>query len=389
MDAQPYATKTSTQARQARVRFRTILGAAVLVLSGGMPEAAGQALEQWMPAFQEDDAVMALAGWDEHLYAGTTYFGLQASADGGRNWRRLAACPDVESNPSVPAVHASQGLLVAAYEGTTVCRSFDGGDTWENDFEGLPDQPYLRDFVRVGDQVFAGVMRKAESASLFRSSATGGPWRPADTGIDSGVEATVGLALDAGGRLYAAVHRKRNPSPWIYQSEDTGKTWQPAPGSLAGPVYDLAWAGGFLLAATEHGVFRLQDGESNWEDCGPDFTSEPAYALAVKPGTVLVGAGSHVYLSRDAGGSWVALPGGLPGSETTVLTLWAGPGAWLAAIGPAHGVYRMEPPVTLLRPGVAPTRTGYLPGEAAWNAAGRRMPASRRSPAPLILLHLP
>lgn len=340
---------------------------------------AARAAEAWSPTSLREETAAAFAEAGGSLFAGTAFAGLQGSGGDGSTWSRIPGCRP-ESNASVPAVHASPGMLAAAFEGEDACLSADGGATWEPPREGLPAQPFIRDFERIGDMLLAGLDGSSGGAPLYRTAIAGGAWRPEAAGFDTAVSGIVRLARDADGTVYAAVTRRRGNSPWLYLSADTGATWRPLDSTLAGPVYDLAWTEGFLLAASARGIFRTPDKGATWEDCGPDFTAQPAMALAARPGLVLAGAGNAVYRSQDAGGSWLALPHGLPSDTgTSVEAVWAGRDVLLASMGRLRGVYRMPPPATGLRP--APSRA-HSPRAArpAGNrdAAGRLLPG--RSP---------
>ncbi len=76
-------------------------------------------------------------------------------------------------------------------------------------------------------------------------------------------------------------------------------------------------ARGVLWAASEHGVFRSDDGGRSWGPPGRGLAITDVHSLAVDPKTpTTIWAGTHgggVYVSRDGGASWTAAGAGIPG----------------------------------------------------------------------------
>jgi photosystem II stability/assembly factor-like uncharacterized protein len=326
----------------------------------------------WQPTGIINDAMIAFAESGDTLFGGTHFGGLKSSLDGGKTWKDLERCEAVEG-ASVPAVFAAPGLLAAAYEGKGICFSRDAGRTWETAHSGLPFQPFIRDFESVGTWLLAGAQLASGGSVLYRRPMFEETrWSALGNGFDTSVQAVEKMARDDQGKVYAAVGRRKGDGTWIYVSADTGLTWNAVDSLLPGPVYDLAWADGFLIAATQQGVFRSPNQGATWEACGPDFASTPAYALSARAGLVVAGAGHVVYRSEDAAGSWLWLPDGLPGGDVSVLAVWAGKHTLLASISPSKGVFISEI-TTTIRPAKSRRKPRLeLSPSRAWDAIGRR-----------------
>jgi photosystem II stability/assembly factor-like uncharacterized protein len=333
--------------------------------------ATAYAAPVWQPTDITDDAIIAFAELGDTLFGGTHFGGLQFSIDEGKTWDSLAVCEGVVG-ASVPAVFAGAGLLAAAYEGRGVCLSRDAGRNWVSAHSGLPNQPFLKDFESVGSWLLVGAQIASGGSVLYRKAIQKDEaWLAGGNGFDSSIQSVMKLARDDQGKVYAAVGRRKGETDWIYVSADTGLNWSPVDSNLPGPVYDLIWADGFLIAATQHGVFRSPDQGSSWEDCGPDFTSEPAYALSARSGLVVAGSGNVVYRSEDAAGSWLWLPDGLPGADASVLAVWAGKRSLLASITPQKGVFISENTTPLRVPKQRQVPKPRLMPWLVWDAVGR------------------
>lgn len=344
---------------------RMVLAAVVLA---GMAWPA----ETWQATSLRSDHLQVFAEKGDTLLGGSATGGILASADGGRTWQGVPSCFG-GSFHSVIDLHVSGRLIVAAFDGAGICRSLDGGVTWEEANAGLPAQPFIHDVIRIGDTLVAGARRTSGGPAVYRAPASGGPWIPSAAGMDSGVKAVARFARDDRGVLYAGAAESRGPSAaYLYLSRDAGRTWEPASGRLPAPVHDLVWTEGRLIAATARGVFRTSDVGGAWEDCGPDFSAGETYALAARGPVVYAGSGNVVFRSRDAGGSWLALHDGLPGPDASIDALWAGPGSVLAGVGPSHGVWMLETSLGAHRPprGAAVFRAARRKGPAA-DALGR------------------
>ncbi len=147
---------------------------------------------------------LAVSPVDGTLYAGTEPSSLFASRDGGETWQELEGLKNLPSAPTwsfpprpwtshVRAVALSSGdpsLIVAGIELGGVVRSFDGGETWQDqrpgavaDCHSLATHPILPDAIYE-----AGGTGFAESGDF------GDSWRQSDEGLD--LRYAWGLAAD-------------------------------------------------------------------------------------------------------------------------------------------------------------------------------------------------
>lgn len=360
-----------------KVNIKNLIGS--LLLAGSSAFAA----PVWQPTAITNDAIIAFAALGDTLFGGTHFGGLKSSIDDGKNWNNVPKCDGVD-DASVPALFAQPGFLAAAYEGKGVCITKDAGHSWTSAHSGLPFQPFIRDLEGVGAWLLAGAQASTGGSILYRKPMHEDlPWVAVGNGFDSSVQGIERLTHDENGKLYAAVARRKGDMAWLFTSSDTGITWSPVDSLLPGPIYDLVWTEGFLIAATEHGVFRSSDHGAKWENCGPDFSSTPAYALSARPGLVVAGAGQTVYRSDDAAGSWLWLTEGLPGGDVSVLAVWAGKQTILASISPLKGVFISER-ATAIRFEKSPKRPQFnRPSQGAWDILGKRSsPDPLRNSAP-------
>ena len=144
----------------------------------------------------EDVVYAAVLG---HAFGPNPERGVYRSTDGGESWERVLFVSDdvgayeLEMDPTNPRVlYASMWRVrrtpysfSSGGEGSSIWRSTDGGDTWQDisDSEGLPDGTWGVSAVSIApsnpDVVYALV--ENEDGGLFRSDDAGGTWRRVST----------------------------------------------------------------------------------------------------------------------------------------------------------------------------------------------------------------
>jgi hypothetical protein len=210
---------------------------------------------------------------------------LRYSRDGGRSWAD-ALGPTGRGFPASPRL--GRGDEVFALYCSGVLWSADGGRTFATVPPLSPPNFEARDLALSADGATAYVAAVSEGGTLqvHRATKAGAAWGAAAK-IDEGWGLGA-LAVAADGRLYLGTVRG------VKSSTDRGSTWQavasagleeeliasdPAQGALSSVderkmragvgVNDLAFVGGDLIAATQHGLYRLAgDRWARWSDVG-------------------------------------------------------------------------------------------------------------------------
>jgi photosystem II stability/assembly factor-like uncharacterized protein len=249
--------------------------------------------------------------WDGRTVYMTTAFGIHRSKDEGATWldliqgghfHGLAVAPDQTIYAgTAPAEGGAAGgggrsgtVNGLDLDGAHVFRSDDGGETWSNLTEGLPDED--------------------NAASAINTIVVA----PSDPSI-------VYLASDE-------VHGM-NPSQiaepmGVFRSDNRGTNWtQRNDGLPAKAVADMAVDANNperIFAATRLGLARSSDGGVSWTRVLPERST----AVSVgDDGLVVVGAYGIVAVSTDNGDTWREVHGNLGGHAV-----------WDVVIVPAHNV---------------------------------------------------
>ena len=155
--------------------------------------------------------------------------------------------------------------------------------------------------------VKGGVQSRIGGAALRASTDNGNTWSPVT--IPDSVYAVAGSAK-APGVLYAGA------SSAIYKSVDSGKTWAvlpAAPRALVNALIVDSTNPAVVYAGTAAGVFKSQDAGATWVEIGQggwsvvDLVANPARPSTLFAG--IVGSGSSLYRSTDAGAAMAEQPG--------------------------------------------------------------------------------
>lgn len=208
------------------------------------------------------------------LYAAADRFGVYATEDSGRTWRRssegipegevivhLALCPGRPDTVLAASGTRTIGYryyreeVVAGGQFGRIYRSDDQGRTWRRIFEGPADIQQIAVHPENPDVAYAAVYHRADGLARRAGLLPGGIYRTSDGGRNwqrvFGQPTIVALAIrpDRPETVFAAVLERAiddhgrgvtgDPetfAPGIYRSLDGGDTWEDVSGAMAGLV---------------------------------------------------------------------------------------------------------------------------------------------------------
>jgi photosystem II stability/assembly factor-like uncharacterized protein len=227
-----------------------------------------------------------------------------------------------------------------------VFKSTDGGQTWQDISEGLPENLKEDDIQR--DGFFANdsgfYLRVGNGIYQSKPNSTAPFWEKEIFPVDHGGIALgkAGLfAYNWDGQFLQKIHGTNVWSPifknfhvyeictvfetaggtlfigtdyCLYKSTDSGKTWKQV--YVAGLVFKLVESNGVLMATSQNGIIRSTDDGEIWEcvlnEGGPGIAIEP-----IKGGFAAITNNTHlmartVRASYDDGKTWQPIDAGLP-----------------------------------------------------------------------------
>jgi photosystem II stability/assembly factor-like uncharacterized protein len=226
-----------------------------------------------------------------------TNSGLLRSTNGGVTWAKVLryATRSIAWDPGYP------GRVFVATDEAGVLRSDDDGAHWREVNRGLCSRHFLP-LVEADGALFSTVLGDRPGSSVWKLPVSGSNWqavsskRASTTGVHRVPDRAPVYVIDAG-RVAA--------------SFDGGATWVLL--SSPGPVNAVLDFGSGILAATDSGLFRSQDGGRTWDRIELPGQAEPIRQLvALAPNAIAALASTRLWLSTD-GENWkVTAP--LPGS---------------------------------------------------------------------------
>ena len=236
---------------------------------------------------------------DGRLYAGTPFYGVFKSDDGGDTWvpKNSGLTEDdiivLEIDPSNPSI-----LYAGGEDG--LFKSDDGGETWNATTLTLATSSLVID-PSDSSILFAGT----EYDGVWKSENSAGDWNPAGLSeyiyIDAlAINPSVPAALFAG-----------TLGKGIFRSENGGDTWQATNTGLTNTVVQALAVHptrpGVLYAGVAYGgVFNSRDSGISWTPTG--LTDTDIRALAIDPSnpiTIYAGTYSGVLKSSNSGDDWL------------------------------------------------------------------------------------
>ncbi|HXN06021.1 MAG TPA: YCF48-related protein [Nitrospiria bacterium] len=146
------------------------------------------------------------------------------------------------------------------------------------------------------------------------------------------------LALDQDGTLYAGIF-----GDGVYRKKKGSDHWEPVRKGLKDP-YILSLEvtrQGFLLAGTARGgLFRSENQGLTWEESGKGLTNNEVTVILEHKNQLLIGTGSGVFRSVDAGRSWSPVNQGIESRLVRALYVDSA-GTWYAGTA-GQGVFRSD-----------------------------------------------
>jgi photosystem II stability/assembly factor-like uncharacterized protein len=283
------------------------------------------------------------------VFAGTRR-GLVKSTDGGATWRQLSTHSTrfVAFDPSHP------GRIYVATDDDGIERSDDEGETLHAMNQGFCNRQ-LAGMLADGDALFTHTIYDSGSGGIFRLPAKGASWeRLAAAPRLNGDELQALIPDGTASRWYGAAYSS------LVVSADRGEHWNPLPALPKSRIADLFYTarGGYLLAATDAGLYRSADGGVSWKSVAlpaPGGRLEAFFPLEsdrvaalspngifiskdgmlweaaaplpdhaephgiVESGSLFVATSSGLEQSEDDGRTWRLVRGGLPASTVQAI----------------------------------------------------------------------
>lgn len=274
-------------------------GAATMLIAllfgiGTAPAAAEKSAQGRVVALAYDSHTDALLKAYQHA--------LYRSDDGGKGWRKLPV-PGVEDGEiaSLADSPAIKGVMYIAGRGLGVLRTDDGGKTWVERNDGLPNRAVIAIAAHTTqpDTVYAVV----QDSGVYRSQDGGKSWRLMDRSSQGGIRQLIHSNMAGSmqtGWLFAATPKG------VRRVMDCFCLWQDA-GALGSPARSIAFdqrQPAHIFASTEKGLFRSADGGENWTQMKSPSSKISALAFASSGILYAIAEDGALFQSADQGDVW-------------------------------------------------------------------------------------
>ena len=256
----------------------------------------------------------------EMVYAGTTA-GLFRSLDGGTTWHQTSALSI--NSVTLDPVRPNSLYIATQYAG--LFKSGDGGVTLRPVNRGFVNRQ-IEGLLGAGNALYANSNSEGDFGCLFVSTDQGREWAGlagADAFPGGNLKAIAGTMEP--NLLFAATDQQ------VLKSMDGGRSWsalktQPGLGGRDGKAHSKPPAlqilevfvrngHAALLAGTDSGLFYCPEEGLEWEEIAIagrwHMNIRAIYPSSTASGPMVVRTPEGLFLSRDAGRSWIPIP--LPG----------------------------------------------------------------------------
>lgn len=269
-------------------------------------------------------ALRALAVSGTQLFAGSLFYGVYRSADGGQTWN--AANTGLRARSVWTSLKEGGTLYAGLDDG--LFATVDEGRNWTR--VNLGEETGVYALLSHNNRLFAA----ADEGVIF--SANGQNWTRG-----MGLDAAVSFLAASGGTLFAATY-----GDGVFRSTDNGQSWTAVNTGLSNKIVPaLAVSGTNVFATTEgDGVFRSTDNGANWTAVNAGLPRDAeggiyVYALAVNGTNLFAGViDKALFRSTDNGQTWTRADRGL--APPFYLTLYASGGNLYTSGDAAMGCFR-------------------------------------------------
>lgn len=206
------------------------------------------------------------------VFAATYGGGVFVSPDNCQTWSPTGQSPSVSI---INALHVDGDHLVVGGLGGKVCRSSDGGNSWQDVSANLPNTEVLCLAIMTDttdEWVYCGTI----DAGVWRCRRSGGQWTPCNTGLTS---PGINTILPDDGTLYIGTDEG------IYRSSDAGTSW-------------IAIGEGTMPRLTA--IHAMSTTETDRRE------SLVAGTAATYAGTPMYPASSSIFSTADTGTTWTS-----------------------------------------------------------------------------------
>lgn len=301
---------------------------------------------QWQAVPSPADRVFAFVQSGNRIFAGSEDSGLWMSANGGTSFAVYpAGLP--EMNFDIRNFEVRNDTLWVAIFGGGVCRSIDGGTTWNSFNEGFQTQAFVIGVKQSGDTVYAAVDYAAglQPSGVYKTSIKQANWKRFGAGFPQTLAGVTSFAVTESGAMFvgAALADTRGN---IQASRDNGQTWLNRNISGVQGVITLEADGDTIYAGTTNGIYVTRNKAESWQRLGSQFQNTVDDILILNRTLFAAVDGIGVVFSNDGGTTWNTFTGNLPIDNDFVSALFIHNGKIFAALSAAHGVWSAALPAT-------------------------------------------
>jgi photosystem II stability/assembly factor-like uncharacterized protein len=274
------------------------------------PAAAG------LPVGKDIRAMISFGGY---VFASTNGDGIYRSSDHGDTWAKTDINNSLLTNMTVYNFCIKDNALFAG-AGNGIYRSTDGGATFLRVVNGFPANTSVTASsltVSSGNIVAAVTVTFSPSEALFAifySSDNGSNWHQANLPVSAVSVSSV--ASNGSPLVYAGVFGESFTVTGLYKSFDAGVTWVSRTSVNQDDIEILAATETNVLESTLFSAAYSPDfGEKVWIGSTPGVCAPFSCGIAtytLRGSSVFAGNGDGMFLSTDAGASWISFNEGFP-----------------------------------------------------------------------------
>jgi len=193
----------------------------------------------------------------------------------------------------VAEIVQSGNTLVASGGNGGIYRSFDFGDSWENDTAGLPINASVQSLVEYNSALYVSIYQ----GGIYKSIDEGANWVAANTGIEYTTSYKI---LVDGNTIYAG-----NANGGVYYSPDDGASWAVKSNGIENVQIQEFVAFNGKVYAAGFGLYETFDNGDTWTQIDiPGVGPNGVRSMTVKDGIFYAAGDGNVYISADNLETW-------------------------------------------------------------------------------------